>query len=167
MDLKLNGAERKTNRALFQSFLILGFQDGCRAYVLPGFTASPRFMKSLLCSNLVSQQMIHRLSGLHLKCTEPRDGQMTGWSVSSFRQKENQEAGLKAQESEISFFSSCGRNSFNIRCCNDINISTGRLQSLCLVLCILTLTHCAEECACLVCARERFWTRPSCILSKI
>lgn len=73
--LKNDRAKSKANSALIQCFLTLEFQDGRCAYVLACFTTWPGlcFMKSLLCSNLVSQQMIHSLSGLDLKCTQRRE----------------------------------------------------------------------------------------------
>lgn len=68
--------------------------------------------------------------------TAERDGQMTDLSVSSFRQKENQEPcpeGTAEQEQLDKFFflsfQSSGRDSFNIRYCSDGISISARLAS--------------------------------------
>lgn len=97
------------------------------------YFALPQFMKSLLCSNLVSQQVIHSLSGLDLKCTQRRE--TVKWQTCPYRCSDKRKAkisALRAQDSVsnlTSFFSpfqSFGSDPFNIRYCNDtISISTG------------------------------------------
>lgn len=123
------------------------------------YLALPHFMKSLLCSNLVSYQMIHSLSELDLKCTQQRE--TVKWQTCLYRRSDKRKAknsALKAQESEsnlTSFFFLLFSHLAGILLISGTTVmgyqyQWGWLQSLYLAWYIFTLTRSTEECLCLV-----------------
>lgn len=108
--------------------------------------------------------MIHRLSGLDLKCTQWRE--TVKWQICPYLRSDKRKAknpALKAQQSESNltscFFFFLFSHLAVILLISGASVmgyryQQGWLQSLYLALCIFTLTHSIKECLCLVYTEE-------------